>query len=138
MKNTIQKLLILSLMLCASSIAIAAQTCAPAPVNLISWWNADNNALDSRSRSNGTLTGTTFVAGQNGQGIRFAAPLNTDNFSADGSGALDLTGNQVTLEAWIKLENNSLQPAQAFTAIIVCKTPSMYILVDAVCAPVFW
>lgn len=45
-------------------------------------------------------------------------PLNTDNFSADGAGALDITGNQVTLEACIKLENNSLQPAQAFTATI--------------------
>ena len=118
MKNTIQIFLILGLMLCATGIEIAAQTCAPAPVGLISWWNADGNALDSRSRKNGTLTGTTFVAGQNGQGIRFAAPRTTDNFSADGSGALDITGNQVTIEAWIKLENNSLHPAQAFTATI--------------------
>src|SRR5688572_8740875 len=42
-------------------------SCVPASVGLVSWWNADGNAFDSRSRSNGILTGTTFIAGQNGE-----------------------------------------------------------------------
>src|SRR6266550_946302 len=47
---------------------VSAQTCSPAPVGLASWWSGDGNALDSRSRSNGTLIGNTnFVPGQVGQ-----------------------------------------------------------------------
>ncbi len=97
---------------------ISAQVCTPAPVGLVSWWSGDGNALDSRSRKNGTLTGTSFVAGQSGQAIRFAAPSPTDLFSADGSGSLNITGEQVTIEGWVKLENNSVHPAQSFTGFI--------------------
>ena len=96
----------------------SAQVCQPAPVGLASWWAAEGNALDSRSRNNGTLTGTTFVAGQNGQGIRFSAPSATDSFSADGSGSLNIAGDQVTIEAWIKLENSNMHPASNFTGAI--------------------
>lgn len=50
------------------ALAAKAQTCSPAPVNLVSWYSGDNNALDSRSRNNGTLqNGAAFAAGQNGQ-----------------------------------------------------------------------
>jgi Concanavalin A-like lectin/glucanases superfamily len=49
-----------------------AQTCSPAPVGLVSWWQAENNALDSRSRNNGTLlNGATFGAGNIGQAFNF-------------------------------------------------------------------
>src|SRR5258705_12611185 len=50
----------------------SAQTCGPVPVGLASWWSGDGNALDSRSRSNGTLAGNTnFVPGQVGQAFNF-------------------------------------------------------------------
>src|SRR5882724_2673153 len=50
----------------------AAQTCTPAPVGLTSWWTGDGNALDSRSRVNGTLVGNAgFAAGKVGQAFNF-------------------------------------------------------------------
>jgi Peptidase family C25/Concanavalin A-like lectin/glucanases superfamily len=93
----------------------SAQTCTPAPVNLVSWWAGDGNALDSRSRNNGTLTGTTFVAGQNGQGFRFAP---SGNLTADGSGSLDISGDKITIEASVKLENNVIHPMRDFSGFI--------------------
>ena len=45
---------------------------ATAPVGLVSWYSGDGNALDSRSRNDGTLqNGTTFAAGLVGQGFSF-------------------------------------------------------------------
>ena len=45
-----------------------AQTCTPARPDLVSWWPGDGNALDSRSRNNGTIQGNvTFAAGEVGQ-----------------------------------------------------------------------
>ncbi len=43
--------------ICFSILAFAdfshGQVCSPAPVGLVSWYAADGNALDSRSRNNG-------------------------------------------------------------------------------------
>ena len=40
------------------------QYCTPAAVGMVSWWSGDGNALDARSRNNGTLqNGATFSTG---------------------------------------------------------------------------
>src|SRR5262249_39097712 len=62
--------------------------------------------------NDGTLTGTTSVSGEAGGGRHFAV---NDVFAADGSGTLNLSGNEVSIEAWIKLEN-SPSTSQTFTA----------------------
>ena len=50
----------------------SAQNCSPAPVGLGSWWQGEANALDSRSRSNGTLqNGVSFAAGKVGLAFNF-------------------------------------------------------------------
>src|SRR6266550_3950931 len=78
---------------------VSAQTCSPAPVDLASWWSGDGNALDSRSRSNGTLVGdTNFVPGQVGQAFNFDG--------ADDSVQIPHNPNQniqgsFTAEAWV-------------------------------------
>lgn len=77
-----------------------AQTCQPAPVGLVSWWTAEGNALDSRSRNNGTLLGgTTFSAGQNGQAFSFDGVNNFVN--VPDSASLDSWTTTATFEAWI-------------------------------------
>ncbi|MDQ4122428.1 MAG: carboxypeptidase regulatory-like domain-containing protein [Acidobacteriota bacterium] len=77
------------------------QTCTPG--GLVSWYRAENNALDYTSAHNGTLRGgTTFVSGKVGQAFNFDG-VNDDvdlgNWSA---------GAQWTLEAWVRV--SSLMP----------------------------
>jgi hypothetical protein len=90
---------ITGLMILAFAQFVDGQTCAPAPVGLVSWWPADGDVLDSRSRNNGVLqTGAGFSAGHAGQAFNFTAPDQRVEIPDDTS--LDLTG-AVTLEAWI-------------------------------------
>src|SRR6266487_1958128 len=60
----------LVLLVLSAYAAASAQTCTPVRTNLVSWWSGDGNALDSRSRNNGTLmNGATFAAGKVGQAV---------------------------------------------------------------------
>ncbi len=83
--------------------------------SLGSWWPLDETtgtiANDVTDATPGTLTGTTSVAGKVSNARRFVVPGNFvvpsgDVMIADGSGTLDISGNQVTIDGWIKLENN--------------------------------
>lgn len=97
MKNTAQKFLILSLMICASSIKIAAQTCATVPSGLVSWYRAENNALDSNGTNHGTLqNGAGFALGKVGQSFNFDGTDDSVGLS------LTQTFQNITLEAWVK------------------------------------
>ena len=74
-----------------------AQTCAPAPVGLVSWYSGDNNALDSRSRNNGTLGASLqFAAGQVGQAFQTTS-ITGGTVSVPDSATLDFT-NAFTIE----------------------------------------
>ncbi len=76
----------------------------PAPVGLVSWWQGENNALDSRSRNNGTLqNGATFSAGNVGQAFEFDGT--NDFVSAPDSTSLRPTN--LTVEGWIRLDDLS-------------------------------
>ena len=76
-----------------------APPCIPAPPGLISWWRAEDSALDQVSGNHGTLVGNaTFGVGELGQG-----------FVLDGSGDLVSVGNPAnlqtqdfTIESWIQ------------------------------------
>jgi hypothetical protein len=78
-----------------------AQQCVTPPSGLVSWWGADNNALDMVGTNNGTsMNGATYAAGKVGQA-----------FSLDGVDDYMLIGdpipaslqiqNEISLEAWI-------------------------------------
>ena len=83
-----------------------AQVCTPAPVGLVSWWNADGNALDSRSRSNGTLqNGAGFTAGQVGQAFNFNG---ANAVSVADTPSLDFgTNADLSVEAWIRTADSA-------------------------------
>ena len=108
----------------------AKDLCVAPPVGLVALWAADTNGLDERSGKNATLTGTTFISSINRHGLRFAAPSATDNFSADGSDVLDLNGSQITLETWVRLENNNIHPSPNSTGNIGKTGPDQPFLIN--------
>ncbi len=108
-------------MLGGSSVDVSGQTCNPAPVGLVSWYPADGNALDSRSRNNGTLgVGSQFAAGQVGQAFQTTSPTgNTVSTIAESANtpSLDFT-NAFTIEMWVSLGQVG---ANNGTSFLVCK-----------------
>ncbi len=100
---------------------VHAQTCAPAPVGLVSWFSGDTNALDSRSRNNGTLGASSqFAAGQVGQAFQTTSATGstvTAVAESPNTPPLDFT-NAFTIEMWVS-------PAQVGanngTSFLACK-----------------
>ena len=46
--------------------------CAPPPVGLVSWWQAESNAVDAIGGDNGTLlNGATYAPGMVGEAFNF-------------------------------------------------------------------
>ncbi|MGI8788257.1 MAG: LamG-like jellyroll fold domain-containing protein [Pyrinomonadaceae bacterium] len=77
--------------------------CTPAPIGLVSWYPAENNALDIRSRNNGTLGGIqghfpTYTAGVVGQAFQFDG---LSFVTIPDSPSLHIT-TTLTLEGWVK------------------------------------
>src|SRR5205823_2022912 len=83
--------------------------CFPPPAGLVSWWKAEDNALDSVGANSGLL--------QNGAG--FSAGEVGDSFSLDGADDYVLVhaspslnvglGNGLTIEGWINPDNVAIQ-----------------------------
>ena len=84
---------------------IEAQTCAMVPIGLVSAYSGDGNALDARSRNNGTIqNNVTYAAGNVGQAFQLGG-----NGNASNSGDRVIVGNPAnlrlqtfTFEAWVK------------------------------------
>jgi hypothetical protein len=85
---------------------VSAQICTPAPIGLVSAYSGDGNALDARSRNNGTIQGNvTYAAGNVGQGFQLSG--------ANGDRVLignprDFQRQEFTIEAWIKRSSSSI------------------------------
>jgi hypothetical protein len=87
----------------ATGVSLQPTPLSPAP-GLISWWRAENNALDTIGTNNGVLTnGTTFAAGKVGQGFLFDG-INDYVVVPDSA---SLRPASVTLEAWVKIASSS-------------------------------
>ena len=93
-----------------------APPCIAAPTNLISWWRAEDFAVDQVSGNHGTLVGNaTFGPGLVGQGFVF-----------DGSGDFVSLGNPATLqsqdftiEAWIQRASPSIVSSSATGSALI-------------------
>ena len=94
------------IVLLSSATQLAAQSsCAPVPVGLVSIYSGDGNALDARSRSNGTIqNNVTYATGKVGQAFNLGG-----NGDLNGNGDRVLVGNPAglqlqdfTIETWIK------------------------------------
>jgi streptogramin lyase len=98
---------------------MAATSCVPAPDNMISWWRAEGNGTDSRDGN--TLSffglGEQHATGKVGQAFAFDPGIdgNGDYASAGAPANLAITGQEVTLDGWIK-------PSSTFQGVYFGKT----------------
>ncbi len=74
----------------------------PIPAGVVSWWRAENNALDTIGNNNGALiNGVSFATGEVGQAFNFTAT--TQQVKVNSSPTLNVgPGSGMTIEAWIK------------------------------------
>lgn len=90
---------------------VQAQSCATIPVGLVSTYSGDGNALDARSRNNGTVQGNvTYTAGHVGQAFQLGGvgdnSGNGDRVSV--GNPVDLRLQEFTIEAWVKRSSTTI------------------------------
>ncbi|MCX7771093.1 MAG: CSLREA domain-containing protein, partial [Proteobacteria bacterium] len=79
---------------------IIEYNCLPTPSGMVSWWKAENNALDVAGSSNGILmNGATFAQGLVGQAFSFDGE---DDYVVVGNSS-SLKPSQFTIDAWVKI-----------------------------------
>ena len=106
--NSVKIFFAVFLLIIGSAQMTAAQTCATAPIGLVTNYSGDGNALDARSRNNGTIqNNVTYATGQVGQAFQLGG-----NGNASNSGDRVIVGNppnlrlqSFTIEAWVKLSS---------------------------------
>jgi hypothetical protein len=97
--------------------APAATDCVPPPSQMVGWWPGDFDAKDIQGGNTATLqSGALFTTGKVSQAFHLDGVGDSISIT-DNTGALNITGNQVSIDAWIKLQNNQTT-AQKFTAVI--------------------
>lgn len=111
MNVAIIKILLAAILFTIGSAQVSAQTCISAPIGLISSYSGDGNALDARSRYNGTIqNGVSYAAGQVGQGFQLGGVGDT---SGNGDRVFvgnspDLRRQNFTIEAWVKRSSSTI------------------------------
>ncbi|HEY6071080.1 MAG TPA: hypothetical protein VIU85_06880, partial [Chthoniobacterales bacterium] len=79
-----------------------AQSCAPPPANMVSWWPAENNGDDIISHNNLSLGPAGFSSGKVGQAFTFPA----NGFASAGTpSSLTNLPNGVTIDGWVNPSN---------------------------------
>ncbi len=74
----------------------------PIPTGVVSWWRAENDAVDAIGNNNGTLlNGLSFATGEVGQAFDFTAADQQVKMNASPTLAVG-PGSGLTIEAWIK------------------------------------
>jgi len=95
----------LSLLLMGGAVNARAQ-CVASPSGLVDLWSAEGNVIDSIGTNNGTLVGGAMYApGEVGQAFSFDG--STGYVSIPDSPSLDQFTTNITIEAWIKVNQTN-------------------------------
>ena len=98
---------------------VCDDSCSILPDGIVAWWPFDEecgtSAADIVGYHHGSLSGIDSIEGKVNNARRL---LPGDEMIADGSGILNITGNEIAIEAWLKLEENPNYPDQSWTAMI--------------------
>jgi len=89
-------------LLCSLQVQPTVVPVAVMPPGMVSWWRAENNALDAVGTNHGTLSnGVSFAAGEVGQAFLFNAA--NQEVKVFASPSLNVgAGSGLTVEMWIK------------------------------------
>ncbi|MBX7054992.1 MAG: FG-GAP-like repeat-containing protein [Pyrinomonadaceae bacterium] len=89
----------------AGSEGICSANCVGRPANVISWWPAEDNALDERGLNNGTLVnGAGFDTGMSGRAFKLDG---VDDHVSVGNLSQLQNATEITVMAWIYAQNTS-------------------------------
>jgi hypothetical protein len=81
------------------TLTVIAPVCTPPPANMIGWWPADGNPIDIQGGNDVSFQGSvTYGSGKVAQAFSFNG---SDYATAGNPAALNLTGNQVTIDGWV-------------------------------------
>lgn len=95
----------------------AVARCTPPPAGLVGWWPGDTNTDDVVNGLHGTLqNGATYQTGRVGAAFSFDGTDDAMPLPGSRVGPLDLTGQQLTLAAWINLAATN-PPSTAYQVI---------------------
>ena len=87
---------------------------APTPLGLVSWWPAENNALDIVGPNNGNLNNGGYAAGEVGQAFSLSG-TNQYVWVPDGP---SLCQTNFTIEFWFKQIQNGVSDPTRFPALV--------------------
>lgn len=88
----------------------------PAPIGLVEWWTADDNALGVRNRNDGVLqNGANFISGKVGQAFNFDG--SNDYFSASSAPEINFGTGDFSVEYWIKINGAQLSAGREYGLI---------------------
>jgi hypothetical protein len=109
------------LKLCATllllrTVDVQAQSCTPAPANLVSWWRAEGDATDAVGANNGSANGVNYLIGETGQAFSFDG--STTYIDLGNPASLQL--QNFTIEAWIQRYSSSSISLIAPNGEILC------------------
>lgn len=105
------KIFVITALFLFGSIQFQAQTCAIPPIGLVSNYAAENNALDARSRNNGTIQGNViYSSGEVGQTFQLGG---TGDLSGNGDRVIvgnpaNLRLQDFTIEVWVKRTSSAI------------------------------
>ncbi len=97
---------------------LTVEACAPRLPDLVGYWSADGHAEDSAGAAHGVLErNATHAAGRSGRAFVLDGVEDAVRLPGSTSGPLDITGNQLSLVAWVNAAATH-PPAHGYQLII--------------------
>jgi hypothetical protein len=81
---------------------------ATLPADLVAWWPGDDHAYDLADTNHATVSGATYAAGYVSQSFSFDGTNDGVNAADDNALNLASATDQLTIETWIKAEENDV------------------------------